>query len=172
LRRLLTLLALAGAFVSSASAHADSFRYSIFSDTGAYTGEITITGPSVTTGNTAFGITSASGSINGNNISLAVMGEGNANLFFVDDVLFAGGLPPGSGLIFDEDGLLLTDGTNLYNFFEDNGEMVLIVWTPENGASAEMPVSLASVPEPSAFALCGTGILALAGVAKRRFQIG
>lgn len=42
--------------------------------------------------------------------------------------------------------------------------------TDHSPQNFDMSVVLGAVPEPSSLALCGTGILALAGVARRKFQ--
>ena len=186
MRRSLSLLTVASVLFAGLVAHADSYVVTI---TGAnYNGSITVNGSA--TGFTdpgAIFLTSGSGTINSRPVSLIPVPDANlanqqkstgANAFvgiFVDNELY-----PNSPSVFDAAGILLTTTDNLATLwlvpFNDpvNGGAQIFQMVAATRAITDSPVTFSvapattsPIPEPSSFALLGTGLASLAGLARR-----
>ena len=116
------------------------------------------------------------GTINGLNLTLAPIGSGADSQhpkvvanghFLVDNVYYFGSAP------FDINGLWVSDGNHQYYDFFD-GALVPYIILPQAFQTTDEVIypslypSLSSLPEPGTFSLLGTGLLAVAGIARRR----
>jgi hypothetical protein len=184
LRRLSKFLIVLSMLFCIETAHATPITQNFSFTTAPVNGSVTYAGVLILSGTTdpfdgtAIDVTSVGGSINGQSVSLVpltgapntqVYGLDPKGLFFANDVYYKNGTP------YDVYGLLFTDGTNLYNFVGGG----VFVWVPSPLPGlylSEVPITIASpvphggaaTPEPTTLALCGTGILAIAGLARRR----
>jgi hypothetical protein len=158
---LLSSLALLSALAFSAAAHADTFNFAANGSSGPFSGSGTLTATSngggeyLITGITGTGVTGliAPGGFNGN-----------------DNLLFPTATPT-----LDSDGFsftaangpdhfqvnILNNGSGYFAFIQDEDNFTEIV-------PVDFSLTSAAVPEPSSFILLGSGILGLAGVAKRK----
>jgi hypothetical protein len=187
LRHLLSALTISTAILFSAAAHADSFvnDFTFSSGAGGYSGSFSLDGVADPYASNAYDITSALGTVTGPGLGTltltlapitGVMNSQNpvndpASGFIVDDVYFKSGVFDANtqGSTFDWNGLLLIDSDgNYYNFY-GIGDQTLLIPIVNSGPS--LPVTgqnLSTLPEPSSFALCGTGLLAVVGAVRRK----
>lgn len=182
MRPLGTILIVFGMFFCIETACATPISQNFSFTTAPVNGSVTYTGVLILSGtvdpfdSTAVDVTTLGGSINGKSVSLVplsgspnsqVYGTDSKGLFLADNVYFTKGTP------YDVYGLLFSDGTNLYNFVGGG----VFPWAPSPAPGiylSEVPFNApvvprgASTPEPTTLALCGTGILAVAGFARRK----
>jgi hypothetical protein len=159
--RLLPAIALLSALAIPTGAHADTFNFSAIGSSEGFSGSGTLT--ATPEGSGEYLITAISGTgVTG----LIAPGGFNGN----DNLLF-----PSASPTLDPGGFSFTDvnGPDHYdvNIF-NNGSGYFAFLDDEDNFTQTVPVSFvlnAATPEPSTFALFGTGILGLAGVARRKF---
>jgi len=183
------LLLLAGA-----TAQASTFNFS-FSGAG-FSGNGTLTGTADPFTTNAFDISSATGTINGDQIVLAPGSTGDSSgkltdptgAFYVNDVIYLNGNQgnqgggPGTSVV-DNNGLLFFDASTAtyYNIFSGspvgNDQIINRPGIYPNSVPITFNVSetfgsqIVATPEPSALMLFGTGILGAAGMLRRRIAV-
>lgn len=182
MRRLGTILIVFAMFFCVEAARATPISQNFSFTTAPVNGSVTYTGVLILSGtvdpfnNTAVDVTTLGGSINGKSVSLVslsgstnsqVYGSDSKGLFLANNVYYT------KVTSYDAYGLLFSDGTNLYNFVGGG----VFAWAPNPAPGvylSEVPFNApivqhtAVTPEPTTLALCGTGILAIAGLARRR----
>jgi len=165
---------LSASFVSRAATVNFNFTFAGASNSGSGT---FVTSTTATAGQ--YLVTSATGTINGSTISLLPVGAFPSAFPPVNDNLLF--YPDGGGQSFvDESGIALVNAAGLYLvLFHDNvlgyEDAASLSPTGDPGTSELLtsgtitPTTVAATPEPGSFALLGTGVLSLAGMARRRF---
>ena len=87
--------------------------------------------------------------------------------FYFDDLLYTSG-----GNIFDVPGLAftLTDGTEVNLFYNDASAGSGVVYENSGYNSPLATINVTPTPEPTGLALLGSGVLGVAGMARRRYN--
>lgn len=164
------LAAVALSTVGIAAAHADTFSFSFGDTTDTFYGSGTLTGNM--TGVGQYLITSVTGTTNtGGKRDLKIAGIEDPGTFEANDNVLT--LNSDGSFKFDDNGLayILSNGAQVNIYTDMLGDSEILERANGNLSSERVTYSVAATPEPGSFLLLGTGLLGVAGVARRRLFV-